>query len=468
MEYVTLTPKEQTRVKMLNEVNEGVLTAGEAAGLLGVSLRQVRRLIAAYRMEGVAALAHGNRGRHPAHTIAAPTREQVRVLAQTRYAGWNQHHLTDLLAEREGIGLSRSTVRRILQEEGITSPRMHRVATHRSRRERYPKEGMLVQMDGSPHAWLETRGPRLCLISSVDDATSTVPAALFREQEDSHGYLLLLQVLVTTHGRPIAVYHDRHSIFIPPSQQKLTVEEQLVATSATTQVHRALAALDIRSISAHSPQAKGRIERLFATFQDRLVAELRLADITTCAEANRFLASFLPRYNAQFGVPARELGRAYRPLETGCDLEQICCFVYYRTVAADNTVRLGEHRIQIQPGPARVSYAKTRVEVQERLDGAVVVYHQGQCLATKEAPEEAPILRARAAGRPASDQSETIRPIVAAVAVEGVGMLAAHDALSATRDNPGRQHIHAPRIPGPDHPFRQSYKTMRRTYSLDD
>ena len=240
-------------------------------------------------------MAHGNRGRQPAHRIDAGTREQVRALAGGRYAGCNQHHLTDLLAEREGIGVSRSTVRRILQEEGITSPRTHRVATHRTRRERYPKEGMLVQIDGSPHAWLGDRGPRLCLISSVDDATGTVPAALFREQEDSQGYLLLLRQLVTTVGRPVAVYHDRHSIFIPPSQQKLTVEEQLVATNATTQVHRALEALDIRSISAHSPQAKGRIERLFGTFQDRLVTELRLADITTLGDANRFLAPFLAR-----------------------------------------------------------------------------------------------------------------------------------------------------------------------------
>jgi transposase len=465
MEYVTLTRKEQTRVKVLNEVNEGVLTAEEAAGLLGVSLRQVRRLLAAYRTEGVAAMAHGNRGRQPAHRIDTATRQQVRALAGGRYAGCNQHHLADLLAEREGIGVSRSTVRRILQEEGITSPRTHRVATHRSRRERYPKEGMLVQIDGSPHAWLGDRGPRLCLISSVDDATGTVPAALFREHEDSQGYLLLLRQLVTTVGRPIAVYHDRHSIFIPPSQQKLTVEEQLVATNATTQVHRALASLDIRSISAHSPQAKGRIERLFGTFQDRLVTELRLADITTLAEANRFLASFLARYNQQFGVPARETGRAYRALEADCDVEQICCFVYYRTVAADNSVRLGAHRIQLQPGPGRMSYAKTRVEVQERLDGAVAVYFQGQCLATQVAPEEAPVLRARTVGRPAPLQSETMLPTVA---VEGVGMLAAHTDASATMDDPGRQHIHAPRVPAPDHPFRLSYKTIRRTKSLDD
>ncbi len=198
---------------------------------------------------------------------------------------------------------------------------------------------------------------------------------------------------------------------------------------------------------------------------DRLVVELRLADITTLADANRFLASFLSRYNRQFGVPARESGRAYRPLEADCDVEQICCFVYYRTVAADNTVRLGAHRIQLQPGPGRMSYAKLRVEVQERLDGALAVYFQGQCLATQVAPEEAPVLRARTVGRPAPLQSETMLPTVA---VEGVGMLAAHTDASVTMDDPGRQHIHAPRVPAPDHPFRLSYKTIRRTKSLDD
>jgi len=211
--------------------------------------------------------------------------------------------------------------------------------------------------------------------------------------------------------------------------------------------------------------SKGRIERLFGTFQDRLVTELRLAEITTLAEANRFLAPFLARYNQQFGVPARESGRAYRALEADCDVEQICCFVYYRTVGTDNTVRLGTHRIQLQPGPGRMSYAKTRVEVQERLDGAVAVYFQGQCLATQVAPEEAPVLRARTVGRPAPPQPEMTLP---AVAVEGVGMLAAHTGVSATMDDPGRQHTHAPRVPGPNHPFRLSYKTIRRTESLDD
>ena len=466
MERVTLTQQEQTRVRVLNEVNQGTLSAREAAGLLGLSVRQIRRLMAAYRTEGVAALAHGNRGKAPAHRIDETARTQVRTLAQTTYAGCNQHHFTDLLREREGILLSRSTVRRILAEGGIRSPRTHRTAEHRARRERYPQEGMLIQMDGSPHAWLEDRGPRLCLIAAIDDATGTIPAGVFREQEDAQGYLLLLRDLVRSHGRPVAVYHDRHSIFIPPSQQKQTLEEQLAGRQPATQVSRALAELGIRSIAAHSPQAKGRIERLFGTLQDRLLVELRLAGATTCAEANRVLAAFLPRFNAQFRVTAREPGTAYRALDAGCEVEGICCFRYERTVAADNTVRLGEHRIQLAAGSTRMSYAKVRVEIQERLDGALVVVHDGTMLATTPAPAEAPLLRARPTNRPKPRQEEP-QPVAVAAAGGSGGMWAADSGARSPANEPGRPHIPAARKPASDHPFRRSYKTMRVTQSLD-
>lgn len=461
-----MTQQEQTRVRVLNEVNQGTLSAREAAGLLGLSVRQIRRLMAAYRTEGVAALAHGNRGQLPAHTIDTETRERVRELARTRYAGCNQHHFTDLLREREGMYLSRSTVRRILAEGGIRSPRTHRTPEHRSRRERYPQEGMLIQMDGSPHAWLEDRGPRLCLIAAIDDATGTIPAGVFREQEDAQGYLLLLRDLIRTHGRPVAVYHDRHSIFIPPAHQKQTLEEQLAGVEPATQVSRALAELGIRSIAAHSPQAKGRIERLFGTLQDRLLVELRLAGATSCAEANRVLHAFLPRFNAQFAVAAREPGSAYRVLAASCELEGICCFKYERTVAADNTVRLGEHRIQLAPGPARLSYAKVRVEIQERLDGALVVVHDGRVLATTPAPAEAPVLRARATNRPKPRQEEP-QPVAVAAAVGRGDMWAADAGASSPANQPGRPHIPPAGKPAPDHPFRRSYKTMRVTKSLN-
>jgi transposase len=201
-EMVILNKKEQRRLVVLNRVEIGKMIGREAAEVLGLSLRHVRRILAAYRKEGAAALAHGNRGRNPHHALDESLRKRVLELAQSTYAGCNTQHFTDchatlamtlLLAEREGIALSRSSVRRILFRAGVKSPRRRRPPKHRSRRERYLQEGMLLQTDGSRHDWLESRGPYLSLIRAIDDATNKVPYALFREQEDAQGYFLLLR-----------------------------------------------------------------------------------------------------------------------------------------------------------------------------------------------------------------------------------------------------------------------------------
>jgi transposase len=394
-EIVELSKREQERSVVLNQVLGGQLSGEEAATMLEVSVRHLRRILAAYRQEGAAALAHGNRGRTPVHAVSPAVRAQVVELARTTYAGCNHQHMSELLAEREGIGLSRQTLRRILGTAGLSSPRTRRAPKHRRRRERYAQEGMLLQVDGSRHDWLGGRGPALTLIGGIDDATGTVPNALFREQEDAHGYMLLLEKIVRTHGRPRALYHDRHGIFVRPAAETETVTEQLRGHREPTQLGRVLAELGIVSIQARSPQAKGRIERLWGTFQDRLVAELRLAGACTLAEANAVLATFLPRFNARFAVPAAEAGSAYRPLEPSVPLETIFCFKYQRPVGIDNVVRLGEHRLQLLGSPTRASYARAWVEVQERLDGSLAVYHQDTLVASQPAPAEAPVLRAR-------------------------------------------------------------------------
>ena len=203
MKGLTLTTKEQTRIQVLNAVLEGEVTAVKAAGLMGVSERHGRRLLAAYRKEGAVAIAHGNRGRKPSTTTCPDTQHRVRELAEGRYAGFNHTHLTEMLAEREGIALSRSTVRRVLLADGVRSPRRRRASKRYSRRERYPQEGMLLQIDGSRHDWLEGRGPYLTLVGAVDDATGKVSFALFREQEDAHGYLLMLREIIDHHGVPL-------------------------------------------------------------------------------------------------------------------------------------------------------------------------------------------------------------------------------------------------------------------------
>ena len=219
----------------MNGVIEGKVTVARASGLMGVSERHAWRLLAAYRGEGPAAVAHGNRGRKPATTTCPQTREKVRELAEGPYAGFNHTHLTEMLAEREDIHLSRSTVRRVLLAGGLPSPRRRKAPRRYSRRERYPQEGMLLQIDGSRHDWLEGRGPYLTLVGAVEDATGTVPFALFRQQEDAHGYMLLLKDIIERHGVPLALYSDRHGIFqrSPKEPESSSPATAITASSPT-------------------------------------------------------------------------------------------------------------------------------------------------------------------------------------------------------------------------------------------
>ncbi len=397
-ETVVLTGTEQQKLVVLNRVLVGDLTAAEAATALERSVRQVRRMLAAYRKEGAAALAHGNRGRTPGHALAPAQVARVVVLAQTTYAGLNDTHLSEVLAEEEGIVLSRASVRRVRMDAGLPRPRQRRPPAHRRRRERKAQAGMLLQLDGSRHAWLEERGPWLTLIAAIDDATGTVPVALFREQEDAAGYLALLLQVVRSVGVPEAVYHDRHGIFLRAPQDRETLAEQLAGEREPTQVGRALRELGIASIAAHSPQAKGRVERLFGTLQDRLVGELRLAGAATLAEANAVVDAYLPHFNTRFAVPPTHADPAWRPLRPGTDPWQICCFRYVRTVGRDETVRLGEHCVQLLPPRGYGSLARRRVEVREHVDGSLSIWYQGQPIATQPAPREAPRLRARSGG----------------------------------------------------------------------
>ena len=205
-------------------VLEGVCGLGEAAELMGLSKRHARRLKKAYREEGATALAHGNRGRRPANALCQETREEIMRLVECKYRSVNYCHLTDLLAEREGLNVSRSTLRRVLAGAGVTSPRRRRPPHHRCRRERWAQEGMLLQIDGSRHDWLEGRGPYLTLVAAIDDATGTVPYAVFREQEDAQGYFMLLTGIIQDKGIPLSRYSYRNGIFKRSPRDKETLE----------------------------------------------------------------------------------------------------------------------------------------------------------------------------------------------------------------------------------------------------
>ncbi len=216
-------------------------------------------------------------------------------------------------------------------------------------------------------------------------------------------------MIITTHGRPLALYHDRHNIFRVNAKRELTVAEHLAGKREPTQFGRLLDELAITSIPARSPQAKGSAaqrapERLFGTLQDRLTSMLRLAGAANEAEATACLSDFLGDYNGRFMVPAAKEGACYRAMEAETDLDTLFCFKYQRTVGMDNTVRFGGARLQLLAGARRRSWARAVVEVQERLDGSLAVYYHGECLVTTPAPVEAPLLRARG-GRARADRS---------------------------------------------------------------
>ena len=390
---LTLTQREQARLHTLNWVLEHQMEVEEASCVLGLSERHVWRILAAYRKEGAAALAHGNRGRRPANITPEEIRDRVITLAGRRYTGFNHTHLTELLAEREGVTLARSTVRSILVGAGLASPRHRRRPRHRCRRERMSQEGMLLQMDGSYHDWLEGRGPWFTLLFAIDDASGSVPYALFSERENSHGYFRLLEGIIQRRGVPLAVYTDRHAVFQSTDSAPKRGERQVVVEQQRTQVGRALLELGVSPIFARSPQAKGRIERAAGTFQDRLVSELRLADAGTMADANRVLLEFLPRFNKRFAVPSTQAGCAYRTVDPEVDLEAILCFKHRRKVARDNTVKYKWRTLQLLPEPDRPSYARVRVEVQERLDGHLVICYQDRVIPSREAPPRPGLLR---------------------------------------------------------------------------
>lgn len=387
---VELNAKEQRRLQVLNRVEKGQITAGEAGGLLGLSVRQIRRLLAAYRREGAAGLEHGNRGHVSPRRLPEAVAAEILRLARTEYRDYNDQHFTEELGEDpHKITVSRSTVRRLRRGAGLGSPRKRRAPQHRGSRERYPQAGMLLQIDGSPHDWLEGRGAKLTLIAAIDDATSEVPFALFREQEDTAGYYLLLQHICQKVGRPLALYADQHTIFQSPKED--TIEDQLVGKLPRSQFGRLVEELGIQLIAALSAQAKGRVERLFGTLQDRLVKALRRANASTLEEANLVLQAFLPRHNARFAVEAAQPGSAYRSEPPYSTFAHSFCFRYERTVANDNTISFAGHRLQIPPGPHKRSYAHTRVQLHQHLDGHLTIHYQGQCLASFEAEQSGPL-----------------------------------------------------------------------------
>ena len=396
-ERLTLTTRDQQRVEVLTRWIADILTTGDAVGLLGVSERSAWRLRGRLIKRGADGLVHGNRGRASPRRLRPSTRARILELAGPHgsYEGINDSHLAELLAGEEEIVVGRSTLQRVLRGAGLASPRHRRSPRYRSRRERMAQTGLLVQIDGSRHDWLEGRGPGMALVGGIDDASGSIVGATFRENEDGAGYLTILHQMATEYGIPAAVYRDRSGIFSPTCPSASMRED-------ATQVGRAFAELGIVSIPAGSPQAKGRIERLWGTCQDRLVTMLRLAGADDLASANEVLARFVPVFNERFSVAPAVAESAWRPAPR--DLDRLCAFRWRRTVGNDNTVRHDGAVLQLPPSRPGRSLVGRRVELQLRLDGRLFVEIDGRTLLAVIAlfePGRLCDIRVLAAGGPA-------------------------------------------------------------------
>jgi transposase len=370
---IPMSQRERDTLKVMAPVLQGERTQAEAARLLGLSVRQVRRLQRKLQADGDTALVHGLRGKPSNRRLKPQLRQQVLDAYRQQFAGFGPTFASEKLAER-GLHVSPDTLRRWLIAEGLWQRRRQR-EPHRSRRPRRACFGELVQMDASLHDWLEGRGESLVLLSMIDDATNRLLARFYREGT-VQTHMDLLGRWLRLYGRPLAPYTDRHSIFEPQDKGHAPPD-------AETQFGRALRELGIELIRAHSPQAKGRIERSFGTAQDRWVKELRLAGASTLDQANAVLDRLLPAHNRRFAKPARDSGDAHRALGRAFDLAAILSVQEQRVVSNDYTIRFHNRFYQLLK-PVYPGERGGRVVIEQRLDGSLAIRFQGHYLKYQE------------------------------------------------------------------------------------
>ena len=381
---IVLNQIEAHRGHVLEQVAQQALNLKEAAVIMGVSYRQAKRIQKRWRLEGLKGLSHGNRGRSAGHSISPDMAAEILSLHESRYADFNDSHFVEMLAEHENISISREKVRQLLRAAGRPPKRKRRVKKHHARRPRKNRAGIMMQWDGSPHRWFGPDSHPCCLMSAIDDATSKLLGALFVSAESSVSYLRLLDMVIRRHGAPLSVYQDRHGALVR-TDGHWSVEEQLQGKQYPTHVGRVLEDFGIEAISAHSPQAKGRVERGFGVMQDRLIAELGLHGITEMEEANQWLEEYyIPRHNKRFGKQAEKPGSAFVKVYQRERYEKIS-FAYEAVVSNDNCVRLGGLMIDVPPGGNRRGYAKAKVLVKQHLDGRWTVRWKDQTITTHAA-----------------------------------------------------------------------------------
>ena len=373
--------KERLRGKILEMVKQGQITLKAAAAMLGVSYRQSKRLYSAYRKKGDKGLIHGNYGKPSNNRTDEAILERAVEAYRLKYHDFGPTFAAEKLAEEDNITISVSILRRLLISSGDWKGARHS-KEYRSRRERRECFGELVQFDGSHHKWFEDRGPSCCLMTMIDDATNTRISRFF-EQETIEAIMTVFSLWIRTYGIPEALYCDRKNAFVL-TREPTDAELLSGITEPKSHFGRACEKLGVTVIAANSPQAKGRVERNHGVDQDRLVKELRLAGISTIAEANQFLEKmYLPKMNKKFSRPAAKPENAHVPLGN-VNLKNIMCLEYERTVANNYVIRFETRLFQILKTKNPLPRPKDKVLIRIRLDGSISFIWKETKLLVKE------------------------------------------------------------------------------------
>ena len=369
-----MSATEMSRLEVMQRLAEKRLSQGEAAEMLDLSVRQIKRLLKRYRQDGARGLVSQQRGKPSNHQLSGAVKQKVLDFLKGKYHGFGPTLACEKLVEVEGLRISNESVRQILLSEGLWKARKERKVTAHQLRERRACFGELVQIDGSPHAWFELRGPSCTLLVAIDDASGKLVGLLFVEQESFHNYGRMVKTYFEGYGKPVAFYSDKHGIF--------RVNQPSVGQEAgLTQFGRAMQDLDIAILCANSPQAKGRVERANQTLQDRLVKELRLLGISSLAQANAYLPEFMVDFNRRFGVAPRSQHDAHRPLAATENLAHILAWQEPRTLSKNLTLQFKKVVYQIQTDRPTYALRNTQVTVCEDAISQVSILYKMKPLA---------------------------------------------------------------------------------------
>jgi hypothetical protein len=373
MTVLSMSKQEFNRLDVLLRVQSGRLRVVDACALMGLHRRQVFRLLRGLKQDGAASLPSKRRGKPSNHRLPAEVRTLALSIVRERYSDFGPTFAAEKLAELHGCSVSHETLRGWMIAEGLWIDRRHRLACPHQPRRRRDCLGELVQIDGSEHAWFETRGGTCTLLAFVDDATSRLMQMRFVASESAFDYFRTIRAYLQAYGKPVALYSDKHGIF------RVNAKDA-VGGDRITQFGRALMALNIDIICANSPQAKGRIERAFGTLQDRMVKELRLAGISTIAAANAWLPGFIDSYNARFGRQPANAKDVHRPLTAADNLDEILAWREPRTVTLNLTLQYDQMMLMLEPTPFARGLVRKKVEVVNYPDGRFAVQFDGTSL----------------------------------------------------------------------------------------